>query len=189
MSSCARASRVGSTSPGFGDRALISASEGSDGGLMSTVPRNHVWPHWAQRNLGRESGMTSTRSTSSPRVVPVRTDWVRTLQTVAAELSRESWLFRPGRSSTASGQPLTKQRSQAGNHTTQGDATLQQSLPQFSKADASFASQGFAGYVFTWWRSRAQLPLTWRQLAKSTGLMRGFGIRLLRFHNKRRIIF
>ena len=86
-----------------------------------------------------------------PRVVPVRTDWVRTLQTVAAELGRESWLFRPGRSSTASGQVtdfLTRSRTTLDVRPIRMRATwLVQHLTDGTPADQLLRISGLKNYA------------------------------------------
>lgn len=55
-----------------------------------------------------ESELSGTASVvvwrDRPRVVPLHADWIRTLDSVVAELSSEDWLFRPGRSSPSPGQ-------------------------------------------------------------------------------------
>jgi len=86
-----------------------------------------------------------------PRVVPVRTDWVRTLETVATDLNQDDWLFRPGRLSITPGQVtdfLTRSRTTLDVRPLRMRATwLVQHLSDGTPAEALLRISGLKNYA------------------------------------------
>ncbi|WP_157155909.1 hypothetical protein [Diaminobutyricimonas sp. LJ205] len=85
-----------------------------------------------------------------PRVVPIWSDWVRCLETVATALEPDDWFFRPGRSSTTPGQVtdfLTRSRTTLDVRPTRMRATwLVQHLAAGTPASDLLAISGLKHY-------------------------------------------